>query len=131
MGGDPNYITVSGESAGATNVAHLIVSPLSKDLFNKAIHQSAGWSIAERNMDPDLPVNLSKQLSIELLGDKNNINELKKIDSLKLLNAAEKVYGYTGMREVRKNLKEYIEKARERVYGPSGIIMDKSYLRVS
>lgn len=103
LGGDPNNITISGESAGATNVAHLIVSPLSKDLFNKAIHQSAGWSIAERNMDPDLPVNLSKQLSIELLGDKNNINELKKIDSLKLLNAAEKVYGYTGYYSVVDN----------------------------
>ena len=33
------------------------------------------------------------------------------------------------MREVRKNLKESIKMAREGVYGHSGIIMDKSYLR--
>ena len=39
VGGDPSNITISGESAGATNIAHLITSPLSKNLFQKAIHQ--------------------------------------------------------------------------------------------
>ena len=71
LGGDPNNITISGESAGATNVAHLIVSPLSKNLFHKAIHQSAGWSIAEKNLDPEMPLNLSNQLSDELIGTNN------------------------------------------------------------
>ena len=35
VGGDPSNITISGESAGATNIAHLITSPLSKNLFQK------------------------------------------------------------------------------------------------
>jgi para-nitrobenzyl esterase len=103
LGGDPNNITISGESAGATNVAHLIVSPLSKNLFNKAIHQSAGWSIAEKNMDHDIPLKLSNQLSDELVGSANNINELRKISSKKLLKTAEKIYGFHGYYSVVDN----------------------------
>tara|TARA_B100000287_G_C20665278_1_gene791535 strand:+ start:739 stop:2280 length:1542 start_codon:yes stop_codon:yes gene_type:complete len=99
VGGDPNNITISGESAGATNVAHLMVSPLSKDLFNKAIHQSAGWSVIKEDIDYQIPKQLAEKLSVELL-DKNrsinNIHELRKIEATKLLNKAEEVYGYIG-----------------------------------
>ena len=66
VGGDPNNITISGESAGATNVAHLIASPLSKNLFHRAIHQSAGWSIAETNLDSKITSNLSNEISMEI-----------------------------------------------------------------
>ena len=103
LGGDPNNITISGESAGATNVAHLIVSPLSKNLFHKAIHQSAGWSIAEKNLDPEIPLNLSNQLSDELISTNNDLNKLRQIDSLKLLDAAEKIYGFHGYYSVIDN----------------------------
>ena len=37
FGGDAANITISGESAGAASVSHLIVSPLAKGLFAKAI----------------------------------------------------------------------------------------------
>jgi para-nitrobenzyl esterase len=40
FGGDPNNITIFGESAGGHNVLSLLVSELSKDLFHKAIVQS-------------------------------------------------------------------------------------------
>ncbi|MAR95025.1 MAG: hypothetical protein CMD46_01515 [Gammaproteobacteria bacterium] len=100
VGGDPNNVTISGESAGATNVAHLIVSPLGKNLFQRAIHQSAGWSIAEIDIiEGDDHKKLSNKLSISLVNtdnNSNNIKELKKIDAIKLLNEAEKIYGYTG-----------------------------------
>ena len=99
VGGDPNNITISGESAGATNVAHLIASPLSKDLFQRAIHQSAGWSIAEKNLDSKIPNNLSNNLSIELFGNDNSetkLKQLRNVDSIKLLNKAEEIYGYQG-----------------------------------
>jgi para-nitrobenzyl esterase len=42
FGGDPNNITVFGESAGATIVANLLTSPLAKGLFAKAIIESTG-----------------------------------------------------------------------------------------
>ena len=44
FGGDPSNITIFGESAGGFSVAALLVSPLSKGLFHKAIVQSGGFS---------------------------------------------------------------------------------------
>jgi para-nitrobenzyl esterase len=40
FGGDPNNVTVGGQSAGSNNTEANVVSPLSKGLFNRAIFQS-------------------------------------------------------------------------------------------
>jgi para-nitrobenzyl esterase len=42
FGGDPNNVTLFGESAGATITANLLTSPMAKGLFEKAIVQSTG-----------------------------------------------------------------------------------------
>jgi para-nitrobenzyl esterase len=49
FGGDPENVTIFGESAGARSVCNLIVCPLAKGLFHKAIIQSGGC--AARSMD--------------------------------------------------------------------------------
>lgn len=46
FGGDPDRVTVFGESAGGTNVLALLVSPLAKDLFHRAIIQSLGFGFS-------------------------------------------------------------------------------------
>ncbi|CAK1552468.1 unnamed protein product [Leptosia nina] len=40
FGGDPDNVTIFGESSGAAAVTYLIVSPMGKGLFNKAIVES-------------------------------------------------------------------------------------------
>ena len=41
FGGDPDNVTIFGESAGGESVLHLMCSPLAEGLFHKAIPQSA------------------------------------------------------------------------------------------
>jgi para-nitrobenzyl esterase len=43
FGGDPNNVTIAGESAGAIMVGALVGSPQGKGLFARAIAQSGGW----------------------------------------------------------------------------------------
>src|SRR6516164_3950986 len=43
FGGDPNNVTIAGESAGAIMVGALVGSPQAKGLFHRAIAQSGGW----------------------------------------------------------------------------------------
>jgi para-nitrobenzyl esterase len=43
FGGDPNNVTIAGESAGAIMVGALVGSPQAKGLFHRAIAESGGW----------------------------------------------------------------------------------------
>lgn len=43
FGGDPERVTIAGESAGGVNVATLLASPLAEGLFRRAIVQSGGF----------------------------------------------------------------------------------------
>ena len=48
FGGDPNKVTIFGESAGGGDVLALMASPLAKGLFQNAIVESGGFFVAPR-----------------------------------------------------------------------------------
>ncbi|MFK8019996.1 MAG: carboxylesterase/lipase family protein [Pseudomonadales bacterium] len=57
FGGNPNQVTVFGESAGGRNTWSMVQSPLAKDLFHGAIVQSGSLRIMDpvkaEGLDPD------------------------------------------------------------------------------
>ena len=63
FGGDPNNITIAGESGGAFNVLSLLASPLAKGYFHKAIVES-GLSFT---CIPEAGINQSNELLVSLL----------------------------------------------------------------
>jgi para-nitrobenzyl esterase len=64
FGGDPNNVTIFGESAGGVSVHTHLTSPLSRGLFHKAIIQSGGGRdgvLTGRPMREDRPSELSAE----------------------------------------------------------------------
>ena len=89
FGGDPSNVTLVGESAGAGGISHLIASPLSKDLFHRAIHQSGGSSFTY----PASSSNVKKLANNFANSFKDpSIEHLKSISAEKILAVSEEVY---------------------------------------
>lgn len=79
FGGDPDNITVFGQSAGARSVQMLISSPLARGSFHKAILESGGgFGNAIMQKDREEGAKLSQEL-IDALGAKS-LEELRRAD---------------------------------------------------
>ncbi len=88
FGGDKNNITIAGESAGSSSISAICTSPLAKGLFKRAIGESSSLVVKKpphtyRSLDNALKMgnDILKEFNV------SNINELRKIDSDKLVNS--------------------------------------------
>ena len=96
FGGDPDNITIAGESAGSSSVNALCVSPLTEGLFTKAIAESSGIGMKKpyhtfREMSEALETGheILKEFGAE------NVSDLRSIDPYKLVTTETKNSGMT------------------------------------
>ena len=86
FGGDPNKITIAGESAGSTAVSAQMASPLSRDLIAGAIGESGSTLM---NSTPRTDAEATGIKFVESLG-LHSLKELRDLPAQKLLDAVAK-----------------------------------------
>ena len=89
FGGDPENVTIAGQSAGGGIVTNLLSLPAAKGLFDKAIVQSGSLLLPDRS--PDLAAQMAIQ-ALETIGVESDAsaNDLRSI-SAQTLAASEKL----------------------------------------
>jgi para-nitrobenzyl esterase len=65
FGGDPKQVTIFGESAGGGSVLVLLVSPMSRGLFVRAIAESPGTPNGRAGVIPSSTLSLSEKIATE------------------------------------------------------------------
>ncbi|MEK3785756.1 carboxylesterase/lipase family protein [Paenibacillus sp. FSL K6-1230] len=65
FGGDPENVTVFGESAGAMSIGALLAMPSAKGLFQRAIMQSGASQVLEANKAHAIAAAFLKELGVE------------------------------------------------------------------
>lgn len=98
FGGDPNNVTIFGQSGGGGKVTSLMNAPSAKGLFHKAIVQSGSYLTSFT--ESDLARKVGAALLEELHFQPNQVDSLQKI-SYERLNAA----GKRALRKVNESLK--------------------------
>ncbi len=88
FGGDPNQITIAGQSAGAFAVNHLCASPLAKGLFKGAIAQSGG-SVLTSALRPTTSLQQAENMGLDFAKKLNarSIEDLRKLSAQNIFNA--------------------------------------------
>ncbi|ULQ54044.1 carboxylesterase/lipase family protein [Flavihumibacter fluvii] len=87
FGGDPQQVTIAGQSAGSMSVFSLVASPLAKGLFQRAIAQSGG--IIDGLLMSPLASAEKNGLAIQQQTGAKNLSELRKKTAAEILLASQ------------------------------------------
>lgn len=98
FGGDPDNVTIFGESAGGVSVSTLMVMPKAAGLFHRAIAQSGAAGLNKRHLTKDwydapsaeaMGVELVDKLGLGDVAEEDLLVELRKVPAKKLLDVAD------------------------------------------
>ncbi len=107
FGGDPNNLTVFGESAGGTSICTLMAMPQAKGLFNRAIIQSGvpnpnGFNLSDRKVT-------SEWILEELKLKQFDLEEFRKLSVDKIIKALIKVQEKGIIKRVNTDFKPWVD----------------------
>ena len=107
FGGDPDNLTVFGESAGATSICTLMAMPQAKGLFKRAIIQSAGptpngFNLSDRKLTTEW---MLKELKL----NPYDFEEFRKLSSEKIIKAVSNVQMKAIVKNININFRPWVD----------------------
>ena len=95
FGGDPDNVTIAGQSAGGVSVLYLLASPTARELFQKAIAQSAAALTAPELRRKRFGQEPAEAAGVRLAGKLgvSGVEGLRAMDAATITNAAAR-YGF-------------------------------------
>ena len=98
FGGNPNKVTIFGESAGATSVSLHLMSPLSQGLFHRAIAESGvdlcSWAIQPTSFGVNYAKELSQKLNCPVGNHDAMVNCIREKGAADIQNASKSTNSY-------------------------------------